>query len=290
MRARVALFTAVAAAALTGAAVAQAPAPTGNFGGGGLVPPPRDHFGAGNAVIAVRALPERKLEIEATVRGSCGGGEIAADAKVAEDGSFGADGTQRTSPGPNERVTTTFKLAGTFTSADAASGTLSATIKRRADGRTKTCRSGDVVFGIRRPDSNIGKPGAPDGARYYGTTTQRGAGPRRAIVMRISDDGLTISRALFGESVRCDDGTRSAGLEAPRTNAAIDAKGRVDDRESFTIRSGNSIVKVRDRFTGRFGETAATGTFSLSDETTDKTTGRVLRSCRSGVIKWSAAP
>lgn len=290
MRARVALLTAAAAAALTGPAVAQAPAPTGNFGGGGLAPPPRDHFGAGNAVIAVRALPERKLEIEATVRGSCGGGEIAAATKVAEDGSFGADGTVRTTPAPKERVTTTFKLAGTFTSADAASGTLSATIKRRVDGRTKTCRSGDVVFGIRRPDGVIGKPGAPGDARYYGTTTQRGAGPRRAIVLRISPDGLTISRALFGESVRCSDGTRSSGLEAPRTNAVVDAKGRVDDRESFTIRSANTIVKVSDRFTGKFGETGATGTLSLSDETTDKTTGRVLRTCKSGVVKWTAAP
>ena len=290
MRARVALFTAVAAAALTGPAVAQAPAPTGNFGGGGLAPPSRDHFGAGNAVIAVRALPERKLEIEATVRGACGGGEIVAATTVAEDGSFGADGTQRASPAPTERVTTTFKLAGTFTSADAASGTLAATIRRRVDGRTRTCRSGDVVFGIRRPDGDIGTPGAPGGAKYYGTTTQRGAGPRRAIVMRISGDGRTISRALFSESVRCSDDTRSAGLEAPRTDAAVDSKGRVDDRETFTVRSGNSIVKVSDRFTGRFGETGATGTFSLSDTTTDRTTGRVLRSCKSGTVKWTAAP
>src|SRR5436190_22463628 len=68
MRARVALSTAAVVAAFGGAAaVAQAPAPAGNFGGGGLVPPPRDHFGAGNAVIAVRALPGRKLEVEATL-------------------------------------------------------------------------------------------------------------------------------------------------------------------------------------------------------------------------------
>jgi hypothetical protein len=290
MRARVALFTAVGAVALATAAVAQAPAPAGNFGGGGLVPPPRDHFGAGNAVIAVRALPGRKLEIEASVRGSCGGGEIAADATVAEDGSFGADGTLHTTPAPKETVTTTFKLAGTFTSADAASGTLSATIERRVDGATKRCRSGDVVFGIRRPDGVIGKPGAADDARYYGTTTQRGAGPRRPIVLRISKDGRVISRALFGESVRCSDDTQATGLEAPRTNAAIDAKGRVDDHERFTIRSANAIVKVNDSFTGTFGETGARGTFSLSDRTTDKTTGRVLRACKSGVVKWTAAP
>ncbi|HTN25886.1 MAG TPA: hypothetical protein VL120_17995 [Solirubrobacteraceae bacterium] len=284
-----ALSTAVIVAALAGAAVAQAPAPAGNFGGGGLVPPPRDHFGAGNAVIAVRALPGRKLEIEATFRGSCGGGEIAASTTVAEDGSFGADGTVRTTPG-RETVTTTFKLAGTYTSADAASGVMSATIKRRAAGTTKSCRSGEVRFGIRRPDGVVGKPGAQPGATYYGTTSQRGVGPRRPIVLRISDEGDTISRALFGESVKCSDDTQAAGLEAPRTNAAIDSKGRVDDHERFTIRQGNAIVKVNDSFTGVFGETGAHGTFSLSDRTTDKTTGLVLRTCKSGVVKWTAAP
>lgn len=291
MRARVALFAVAAAAAgLTAAADAQAPAPTGNFGGGGLVAPPGDHFGAGNAVIAIRALPDRKLEIEATVRGSCGGGDITTDARVAADGSFSAEGTARSRPAPKERVTTTYKLAGTFTSASAADGTISATIERRTGGATKRCRSGSVKFGARRPDGVIGATGAPAGARYYGTTAQRGVGPRRPIVLRISGDGRTISRALFGESVRCSDNTQAINLEAPRTNAAIDSDGGVDDHERFTIRSGNAIVKVNDSFTARIGATGAKGTFSLSDRTTDKTTGTVLRTCKSGVIKWSAAP
>jgi hypothetical protein len=291
MRARVALFAACAAVAgLTAAAAAQAPAPTGNFGGGGLVGPPRDHFGAGNAVIAIRALPGRKLEVEATVRGSCGGGDITTDANVAADGSFSAEGTAHTRPAPKEQVTTTYKLAGTFTSASVADGTISATIERRTDGATKRCKSGTVKFGARRPDGVIGKLGAPDDGRYYGTTAQRGAGPRRPIVLRISADGLAISRALFGESVHCSDNTDAAGLEAPRTNAAIDSDGGVDDHERFTIRSGNAIVKVNDNFTARIGATGAKGTFSLSDRTTDKTTGIVIRTCKSGVVKWSAAP
>jgi hypothetical protein len=291
MRARAALPVALAAAVtLAAAAVAQAPAPSGNFGGGALVPAPRDHFGAGNAVVGIRALPDRKLEIEATIRGSCGGGEIAADATVAADGSFSADGTQRSRPAPKERVTTTFKLSGAFTSATAAEGTLSATLEQRAAGKTKRCRSGAVKFAVRRPDGVVGKPGAPPDGRYYGTTSQRGVGPRRPIVLRVSDDGVAISRALFGESVRCSDNTTAIGLEAPRTNAAIDSKGRVDDHERFTIRAGDAVVKVNDRFTAELGETGAHGTFALSDRTTDKTTGRVLRTCKSGVVKWTAAP
>jgi hypothetical protein len=290
MRARVALLGAVAAGLLSAAAAAQAPAPTGNFGGGALVAPPNDQFGAGNAIVALRALPGGKLDIEATARGRCGAGDIAGSAKVAADGSFSAGGTETTRPAPKERVKTTYTLSGTFSTSSSADGTLSASIERRANGRTTKCRSGKVTFGVRRPDGVLGAPGAPDGARYYGTTTQRAAGPLRPIVLRISSDGLVISRALFGESVRCSDDTQSAGIEAPRTNAPIDSEGRVNDRERFTVREGDAIVKVDDRFTGQFGETGAKGTFSLSDKTTDKQTGRLLRSCRSGVIRWKAAP
>lgn len=290
MRASSALCGVVAGVALCAPAVAQAPAPRGNFGGGGLVPPPRDQFGAGNAIVAVRALPERRLEIEATVRGRCGGGELAAAATLAADGSFSAKGSQRTEPDRGVRVTTTYTLAGTFASAAAADGTLKATIERTTDGRTRRCRSGTVRFGLRRPSGGIGARGAPDGARFYGVTAQRSAGPRRPIVLRISGDGRVISRALFGESVRCSDGTRIAGIEAPRTNAPIDSRGRVDDRERFTIRSAGTLVKVDDRFTAQLGATGARGTFSLSDRTIDRASGNVIQSCRSGTIRWTAAP
>ena len=290
MRARVVLTGAVAAVALGAAADAQAPAPAGNFGGGALVPPPNNHFGPGNAVVALRALPDRKLEIEATVRGSCSGGDITADTTVAADGSFSVKGTERTEPEPNVKVTTKYTLAGTFSSPTAADGTLSATIDRRAEGRTRRCRTGDVKFGVRRPDGTIGTPGDRLATRYYGTTSQRGVGPRRPIVLRLSGDGLVISRALFGESVRCSDRRRSTGIEAPRTNAAIDANGRVNDRERFAVRSGDTLVKVDDRFTARLGSAGARGTFSLSDRTTDRASGRVIQSCRSGEITWTAAP
>jgi hypothetical protein len=291
MRARVALSGAAATVALSAAADAQAPAPpAGNFGGGALVAPPNNHFGPGNAVVALRALPDRKLEIEATVRGSCAGGEFAADTTVAADGSFSVKGTERTEPERNVKVTTTYTLAGTFSSPAAADGTLSATIERRAKGRTQRCRTGDVAFGVRRPDGTIGTAGDRLPTRYYGTTSQRGVGPRRPIVLRISGDGRVISRALFGESVRCSDRTRSTGIEAPRTNAAIDAKGRVDDHERFEVESGNTLVKVNDHFTARLGSAGASGTFSLSDRTTDRASGRVIQSCKSGEVRWTAAP
>ena len=273
------------------AATAQAPErPRGNFGGGALVAPPKDLFGAGNAVIGLRALDKRRLEIEATVRAKCTGGDIAASMKIASDGTFGAEGTSTQEPAPNEKVRTTYKLEGAFTSPTAVEGTISATLRRSVEGRRETCRTGKVTFGARRPGSELGRRGAVRRARYYGTTAQRGVGPRRPIVLRISGDGRLVSRALFGESVKCSDGTRSIGIEGPSTNLTISRTGRVKDREKYTIDNGETRTYVEDSFSAVIGRKGAKGTFSLSDRTVDKATGNVIQSCRSGEITWTAAP
>jgi len=286
------LLCALAAAlVVVPAAVAEAPpAPSGNFGGGALVAPPKDLFGAGNAVIALRALGNRRLEVEATVRARCAGGDVTAELKVAADGTFGADGSQTQEPGPNEKVTTTYKLAGTFTSATDVEGTLSATLTRSADGRRQRCRTGMVSFGARKAASRIGRRGAEGRTRYYGSTAQRGVGPRRPIVLRISGDGNRISRALFGYQVKCSDGTRSIGIEAPRTEIRISSTGRVRDRDHGKVDNGATQTNYDDHFEAVVGRDGAKGTLSLSDKTIDKATGNIIQSCDSGTIKWSAAP
>ena len=274
------------------AAVAQAPArPTGNFGGGALVAPPKDLFGPGNAVVALRALPERRLEIEATVRGRCAGGEIQVATKTKEDGSFSAEGSGSHTPARGEKVKTTFRLSGQFTSERAVEGTLSATLVKSSDSaETKRCRTGKIAFSARRPNGNLGDRDVRPRARYFGVTAQRGTGPRRPIVLRLSGDRRRISRALFGEQVKCSDGKRSIGIEAPRTNIAIDSRGRVSDREKDKIDNGATFTYLDDRFTATLGRTGAKGTFSLSDRTVDKLSANVIQSCSSGTIKWTAAP
>lgn len=272
-------------------AIAQAPEkPAGNFGGGALVAPPKDLFGAGNAIVALRALDKRKLEIEATVRAKCTGGDISDEVTIAADGTFSADGTATQNPSPDEKVTTKYKLSGAFTSASAVAGRLSATLTRTARGRKQICRTGTVKFGARRPGNTIGTRGAEGAARYHGTTAQRGVGPRRPIVLRISGDGKRITRALFGEQVKCSDGTRSIGIEAPSTNVAISRTGRVKDREKYTIDNGATRTYVEDAFTAVIGRRGAKGTFSLSDRTVDKATGNVIQTCRSGKVTWRASP
>ena len=274
------------------AAVAQAPErPTGNFGGGALVAPPKDLFGPGNAVIALRALPERRLEIEATVRGRCAGGDIQVATKTAADGSFSAEGSKSHTPSRGEKVKTTYTLSGAFTSERAVEGTMSATLVKSSDrAETKTCKTGKIAFSARRPNGTLGDRDVRPRARYFGVTAQRGTGPRRPIVLRLSGDRRRISRALFGEQVKCSDGKRSIGIEAPRTNIVIDSKGRVSDREKDKIDNGATFTYLDDRFTATLGRRGAKGTFSLSDRTVDKLSGNVIQSCSSGTIKWTAAP
>ncbi len=295
MRFHAVLSGAVAAAALAAVtlaapAIAEAPiTPAGNFGGGALVAPPRPIDGAGNAIVALRALPKRRLEIEATVRGRCAGGDISAATKVLASGRFASDGTVSQEPSPALKITTTYKLSGHFTSTGAAEGTLTATIDRSLEGRKTSCRSGIVRFAVRRPAGGLGDPGAPKAARYYGTTSQKSTGPSRPIVLRVSSSGRILSRALFGESVKCDDGQLSVGIEAPQTDVAIDARGRVTDREKYTITQGEALIHVNDRFTAELGSRGARGTFSLSARTADRASGRTIQTCKSGTVKWRAA-
>jgi len=290
VRLQAAFLGAVGALALSSAAVAEAPiTPRGNFGGGALVSPPRDIFGAGNAIVALRALPKRRLEIEATVRARCAGGDIAASTKVSAAGLFEASGTATQEPSPALKVQTRFVLKGRFTAAGAAEGTISAMIERTLEGNAETCKTGTVKFAVRRPTTGVGSPGAPKAARYYGTTAQRGTGPSRPIVLRVASDGRRLTRGLFGESVKCNDGKLSIGVEAPRTNIRIDARGRVDDRERFKLTEGETIVHVDDRFTAQLGSRGASGTFALSDRTTDRASGRTIQTCKSGTVRWRAS-
>jgi hypothetical protein len=284
------LAGALAAVSLAVSAVAQAPGPPrGNFGGGALVSPPAGIFGAGNAIVALRALPERELEIEATVRARCAGGNITAATKIAADGSFAVNGTATQDPSPAETIKTTYKLSGKFTGPGAAEGTITATIVRSLEGAETTCRSGTVAFAVRRATSGLGTPGAPPAARYYGTTSQRGGGPNRPIVLRISADGRRVTRALFGESVKCSDGRLATGIEAPRTNISLDARGRVTDHERFDITEGETVTHVNDHFTAELGSRGARGTFSLSDRTADRASNTTIQTCKSGTIHWRAA-
>ena len=292
MRARAAVAVALPALALTAAAMAQGPAPpVGNFGGGRVVPLPADPQGAGNAVIGMRATPG-KLQIEATLRGNCGGGTFSARTAIASDGSFLAKGTHRRGPEPGVRVKTVYEIAGTLTAGGVEQGTAKATNEIRVAGQdTVSCKSGPVSFNARRPSGQIGTPGAAPDARYFGVTSEKRHGVRRGIVLRVSSDAKTLRRALYAVTQRCNKGTLPADfIDTPRRNLKIDSKGRVKDRVGFTIRDGKTATRFEERFSGTLGSAGAKGTLSFTDRTTSRKTGKLLETCTTGSIRWKTAP
>jgi len=294
MHVRAGVGGALAALALAAPALAQAPAPAiGNFGGGFVLAPPKDPLGAGNAVLGMRATAGGKLRIEATIPGRCGGGTFPAKAKVAADGRFVARGTSRRRPEPGLRVETTYRVAGMLTASGVDQGTARATTEVRERGReTVRCQSGTVPFKARRPraELGIGTPGAAPNARYYGITSEKRNGQRRGIVLRVSDGGAILTRALYAVTLRCGKLVFPDVLDTPRRSLTIDAQGRVKDRVRGTDRTARTVTRYDERFSGTLGSTGAKGTLSITERTSSRKTGKLLETCRTGSIKWTAAP
>ncbi|MDX6689338.1 MAG: hypothetical protein QOG15_795 [Solirubrobacteraceae bacterium] len=291
MRARVGAAGAVAALALSASAFAQQPAlPVGNFGGGTVVAPPRDPLGAGNVVIGMRSIAGGKLQMEATVRGKCGGGTFPAKATLAADGSFRAKGTNKRAPETGLRLKTTFDITGTLTASGVQDGVASAATEIRIKGsKTQTCASGKVPFQARRASGEIGTPGAIAKARYYGNTSERRHSAKRGFVMRISSDGTKLTRALYGVTLKCDKRAIPDIVDTPRRSLVIDSSGTVVDNVKSTFKDAKTVTKSDERFQGTLGSVGAKGTLSITEVTKNRKTGKLIETCKTGTISWTAA-
>lgn len=286
----VAGVAAALALSTTAAALEPAAPPVGNFGGGTVVAPPRDPLGAGNTVLGMRAAGGR-LQIEATIRGRCGGGTLSARTKLAPDGGFVAKGTSHRHTGPGVRLATTYRITGTLTAGGVQNGRAEATSVIRATGqKTQRCKSGTVAFKVRRPSGVTGMPGAAADARYYGLTSEKRHGARRGIVLRVSSDGRSLTRALYAVTLRCGRRTLPDIVDTPRRNLTIDAQGRVNDSVHYTSRTRVTITRSTERFSATLGSTGATGTLSITDRTTDRESGKLVGTCTTGSVEWTAAP
>jgi hypothetical protein len=69
----------------------------------------------------------------------------------------------------------------------------------------------------------------------------------------------------------------------------VQRRQALDRRERFTLKQGETVTKVDDRFTAELGAKGARGTFSLNDRTTDRASGRTIQTCTSGTIHWRAS-
>ena len=207
-----------------------------------------------------------------------------ARARPAADGSFRVAGTSG-----RGRVRTRYVVKGTI-AAGGARGTASARSSVARDGRTRRCPPSKVAWQARRAGGDTGSQPPAGKERMYGTTSQRLNGPRRAITLRLSSDGTTLARALYDVSVRCGSTTITNTYDAPKRNLPLDDVGGVRDVERFTFKDRRTVYRSVERFKGVIGAAGASGTFSTTARISDRRSGRTLTRCRSGTVRWTAAP
>lgn len=302
MRAVLGSLLTAAATAAAGTAFAQAPAElAGNYGGGAILSPPHSLGAPGNVLLGFRITGATRLRFNAGMGVRCGSGYFSGRATLAPDGSFASAGTITRRFRGGVRVRSTYELTGTVAGA-AASGTARLRNRIFENGRlTRTCATGSVQWGARRPTGDLGAPGATPSAPLYGTTSQRLEGQRRAIVMRVSSDGAKLVRAAYEVTLTCSSrrtpdlayGARSrtviAVYDSPRRNLALTADGAFSDVERFRFRTEAAVLRSTERFGGRLGMAGASGTFSLITRVSSRRTGRTIGTCRSGTVAWTAA-
>ena len=262
------------------AAGAQSSAIVGDFGGGAVLAPPAAAFSAGNMLVSLRADGSSNVQIEATLVGACASGTFRATVPVATDGTFSAFGTVR-----QAATRMSYKLRGTLSETPA--GTATARLERTAGDRTRRCSAEDVRWDARRRSTGFGIGAAVrPGATLFGIG---GEARPRGVVLKIGADGRTLSRALYGVTLRCTGDVSSPTFDLPPDDLAILPDGRVSDRETGTRRTAMSILKYVERFAATLGSTGAEGMHSVELTVRSRRTGKRLTSCRSGIVRWSAS-
>lgn len=283
LRSPVSLAAITATLMLAAVAHAQQPAPVaGDLGGGALLSPPAPKLGAGNMVIALRTDGgSPSVQIDATIIARCASGTVTVTAPVAPDGTFSTFGAVR-----QGATRMRYELRGTL-AASASSGTASGVFERTAGNRTRRCSARGVRWEARpTPGASGVAAAARPAATLFGLTDQA---PRRGVVLRTSADGRSLSRALYGVTLRCTDGFVSPAFDLPRDDLAILPDGRVSDREAGTRRTTTSILKYVERFAATLDSGGADGMFSVELSVRRRATGKRITRCRSGVVRWSGS-
>jgi hypothetical protein len=270
----------VAALASPAAAKAQSGAIVGDFGGGAVVAAPASPFAAGSIVLSLRADGSSNVRIDATLVGGCASGTFTATVPIAADGTFSAFGTVR-----QAATRMRYELRGTLT--ETPTGTATARFQRTVGNSTRRCSAEGVGWDARRRAAGTGTTAAiRPAATLFGLSDE--ARPR-GVVLRTAADGRTISRALYGVTLRCSGGVSSPTFDLPRDDLAILPDGRVSDRETGTRRTTTSILKYVERFAATIGSAGAEGMYSVELTVRSRRTGKRQTRCRSGIVRWTAS-
>jgi hypothetical protein len=288
MRLSVLIAAATVALAMPVNAAAQQPAAAQDFGGGAVNAPPASPFSAGNMVIGLHSLDATRLQVSATIVGSCASGTFVTVAPVAADGTFSTSGDVR-----QANTRTTYELHGTLTATP--SGTATAHFERATARGTRRCSAEDVAWQARAATdatdatTAIGEPAmVPAGALLLGTTTQHESDARHGIAVRISADGRSVARAIYGVKLHCSHDVSSPTFDLPQDDLAILPDGRVSNRESGTRRTKTTILRYVERFAATLGSAGGDGMFSVQLTVRRREDGRRVTRCRSGSVRWSA--
>jgi hypothetical protein len=296
-RAVVAIATAAVVITSAAAALAQAPplvtSPGGNLGGGAVPLPPKDPYGRGAMTISLHASGDGAVEIRMLAFASCESAPVLRTTTVDADGTFITTGTLSRHLFGGRHLRSRFKVQGVITGATAHGTASLRTVVKTRGARTRRCKTGSVEWGATSVGGDIGTPGAAAaGAHLYGTTTQRYGNRPGAIVLRISDDGVHLTRALYDVRLDCGlGGSITGAVDTPVRNLAIAADGHVADLERrSSIVDRRTRKRLREHFDATIGSAGASGTFSIKETFISRRTGHTTGICRSGTVKWAAAP
>lgn len=284
----------VAGVTILGVALAQAATPAGNFGGGAIAVPVDEDTVARDMLLSLRALPGGKIGVDGQLYTNCGPGAIRGNTTLAADGSFTLRGTATRRPVRGVTETTTFVVRGTLT-ADGGSGSARGRLKidpRR--GETRTCKSRDVSWTLRRGAETAAPPGpgpATD-ATLYGMTSQSASRARHAVVLHTGRAGRSIERFLFSFRPTCDRGRVRIFDEqnfSPEFDVAADGSFR--HVEKFALSYSDVRVRTTVVVRGQFDQAGgAAGKLSVTERFSSRRTGKAVDVCRTGVRSWSARP
>ena len=280
----------VAAAATTGVAFGEAPAPSGDLGGGAIALPVKESTVAKDMLLSIRAGSDRRVHVHGQIYASCGLGTISGDARLDSSGRFALNGDVTRRPLVGTRITSKSYVRGTLT-VDGGEGTAKVRLRVRTKGRaTRTCTSRTVRWTVRRPAETGAAAPAPAEATLYGLTSQSAPRAKQAIVLHAAGAGRRIERAAFGYRANCDRG-RIVESDDVNISAEFDVApgGSFREVERFKATFTDVVVRTTVVLRGQFDAAGnAAGKLSVTERYASRKSGKRVDVCTTGTRSWSA--
>jgi len=225
--------------------------------GGGTAPDSVRAYRDQLTLVTLNAKADGTAVLRAYVQARCGAGEIKRIVKLAPDGSFAIDTTERDRAPEDHRVRriADVKISGRMVG-PVVSGKASARVRFVLDGDTvERCRSGVRAWQARTAtaETTAAPPVANRG--YYGLTGQ----PSRPHAFLLRVGAGRVQTAVFQYKLPCGAETTNV-----TPGGRIAADGTFHLRERFALRYANGTERFRVKVDGQFTTAGVNGTLSVS--------------------------